>query len=152
MNKPVAASEVGDLFARHRAPFIIVRDCQFHIGTESYHQLTVFIHEIRPVRKFFEKRTLKCYSLNCRTGKRGQLCELCVDRHRCSRRLQLRLAYAKDRSTRPAILEVPEHSFHAVDDLLREAGTTDDILHVPIGIKVIESAAGRPSLDFEMLF
>ena len=142
---------VDSLFARHRAPFITIRDGHFHVGPKAFTQLVVLLSEVKPVRKFFDHRILKCYSLDCRTGKDGRLCELCSDRRACSRRLQLRLAYTDHGQRHPAILELPQHSFHAFDALLRQVGDMDHLLNVPIGIKPIDGPDGRSTLEFELL-
>jgi hypothetical protein len=143
---------IEQLFQASRAPFIVVRDGHLHAGTKSYGQLTVQIHEVRPVRKLFAGRTLQCWSLDCRTGKNGQLCEVCARRQRCSRRLQLRLVYRDQDQDQPAILEVPGHSFHALDQCLEQLGDLQRLPEVLVLIKPIETETGRTVLQFQLLF
>ena len=67
---------IEKLFQQTRAPFVVVRNQHLHIGDQVYEQLKVYIHEVTPVRKLFNDGRLKCYSLDCRTAKNSQLCEL----------------------------------------------------------------------------
>jgi len=135
-----------------RAPFIAVRDGQLHIGSDAFDRLEVHIHEIRPVRKLFEKRRLVCYSLDCRTGKNGLFCEICLNRRTCSRRIQLRVLYTHDNQQNPAILELSKHSFRAFDELL---GQIDDIQQLPnimITVRAVRTASGWTNLEFQKNF
>ena len=139
---------IEQLFRQTRAPFILVRNSHLHIGDQAYEQLKVCIHEVTPVRKFFNDGKLKCYSLDCRTAKNGQLCELCPDRHRCSRRVQLRLAYLDGDQQKPAILEIHRNWFAAFDNLLKSVGTIDDLPNIPLTIKPV-LRNGHTDLDFQ---
>ena len=152
MNQQTKNSQsVQGLFTQHRPPFITFHDSTLHIADKAYTQLTVIIHEIIPVRKFFQKRKLKCYSTDCRTGKDGTFCELCQQRHQCSQRLQLRLAYFDGPVQHPAILELPQHCFEAFNRILNEVGDFDHLKLVPIGIKPIDRSNGRLTLEFQLL-
>ena len=135
-----------------RAPFIVVRDGRLHIGSDSFDQLDVRIHEIRPVRKLFEARRLLCFSLDCRTGSREQFCEMCPDRRACSRRLQLRLLYCHDHQEDPAILELSRHSFRPFDELLRQIGDLQRLSEILVTIRTVRTASGWTNLEFQKIF
>jgi len=143
---------IEQLFQTSRAPFIVVRDGQLHVDGAAHAQLTVQIHEIAPVRKLFVQRRLECYSLDCQTGKKGQFCELCPDRRRCGQRLQLRLVWTDAGQSRPAILEVPKPGFHAFDELLRQAGSVEDLLKALVEVTASQTPDGRTELQFRLLF
>ena len=143
---------IEELFRPTRAPFIVVRDGQLHVDGCAYSELTVQIHELLPVRKLFRNRKLQCYSLDCRTGKKGRFCELCADRHRCGRRLQLRLAYEQDGQKHPAILEIPQRSFPTFEQLLAEAGDVQALLNALIKIIPTRIPGGHTELQFQLLF
>lgn len=143
---------IEQFFETSRAPFITIRDAHLHVGARTYAELTAQVHEIRPVRKLFVGRTLQCYSLDCRTGKTGQFCELCAQRQRCSQRLQLRLVYRDGDQDEPAILELPRHSFDAFDQCLEQIGDLQRLPEVLILIKPVESETGRTTLQFQLLF
>jgi hypothetical protein len=139
---------IEQLFRQARAPFIVVRNQLLHIGDREYKQLKVYIHELTPVRKLFNEGKLQCYSLDCRTAKNGRLCELCPDRHHCSRRLQLRLAYLDADQQKPAILEMHRNWFAAFDNLLESVPTIDDLPHIPLTIiPVLHN--GHTDLEFQ---
>ncbi len=141
---------IEQLFRQTRAPFIVVRDSQLHIGDQVYEQLKVFIHEVTPVRKLFNDGKLQCYSLDCRTAKNGQLCELCSDRHRCSRRVQLRLAYLDGKTQKPAILEIHSNWFAAFDTLLKSVGPIENLPKINLTIKPLQDN-GRTNLEFHRI-
>lgn len=143
---------IEQLFHTERAPFITVRDGQLHVRNAAYTDLTVQIHEIRPVRKLFVDRRLQCWSLDCRTGSNGSFCELCQDRRSCSRRLQLRLIYQDAGQDNPAILEVPKYSFHAFDRFLEKVGGIDKLTGVMAVISAVRCSNGWTNLEFNMLF
>lgn len=143
---------IEQLFETSRAPFVTVRDGHLHVQGRAYAQLTVQIHEILPVRKLFVQRKLQCYSLDCRTGKAGQLCELCAERRHCHRRLQLRLAYRDGDQDQPAILELPGHCFSAFDQCLEQIGDIQQLPTALVLIKPIESETGWTTLHFQLLF
>jgi len=139
---------IEQLFRRARAPFIVVRNSHLYVDNKAYEQLKVYIHEVTPVRKLFNGGKLQCYSLDCRTAKNGQLCELCPDRHRCSRRVQLRLAYLDGNQQKPAILEMHRHWFVAFDNLLESVGSTDDLSKIQLTIRTILHN-GHTDLEFQ---
>jgi len=140
---------IEQLFRQTRAPFVVVRNQRLHIGDQAYEQLKVYIHEVNPVRKLFKDGTLKCYSLDCRTAKNGQLCELCSDRHQCSRRVQLRLAYLDGAQQKPAILEIHRNWFAAFDNLIKSIGKVDHLSSIPLTIKPL-LRDGHTDLDFHV--
>ena len=143
---------IEQLFRQTRAPFIVVRDGQLHVNGCAHDELTIQIHEILPVRKLFRERKLKCYSLDCQTGKNGRFCELCADRRRCGRRLQLRLVYQHDRKDHPAILEIPQRSFPAFEKLLTEAGAIEKLHNALVQIIPTRTPGGHTELHFQLLF
>jgi len=143
---------IEKLLQTGRAPFITVRDGQLHIGADAFAKIEVCIHEVRPVRKFFDGRRLVCYSLDCRTGKHGRFCEMCPDRQACSRRLQLRLLYNSGDREEPAILELPKHSFRAFDELLQQVGDIQRLHDVLVAVSAVQTASGWTNLEFQMIF
>ncbi len=140
------------LFSQSRPPFIAVRDGKLRIGDDAFRELTVRIQEARPVRKLFAARRVKCYSLDARTGKDGQFCELCSQRGVCSRRLQLRLACRIGEQDHPAILEVPTFSFRAFDRMLEDIGGIDKLSCTLVRITAVRTENGWTNLDFRALF
>ena len=128
---------IEQLFRQTRAPFIIIRNSHLHIGEQAYELLKVYIHEVTPVRKLFNDGKLKCYSLDCITAKNGQLCELCPQRNRCSRRVQLRLAYLEDNQLKPAILEIHRNWFPAFDKMIKSIGEIDLLPKILLTIKPV---------------
>ena len=140
---------IEQLFRQTRAPFVFVRNQHLHIGDQAYEQLKVYIHEVNPVRKLFKDGRLKCYSLDSRTAKNGQLCELCSDRHQCSRRVQLRLAYLDGAQQKPAILEIHRNWFAAFDNLIKSIGKVDHLSSIPLTIKPL-LRDGHTDLDFHV--
>jgi hypothetical protein len=138
---------IEQFFRPARPPFILVRHRRLYIGDQEYEQLNVCIHEITPVRKLFVAGKLQCYSLDCRTAKNGRLCELCSDRHRCSRRLQLRLAYGEGQHQKPAILEIHRYWFDAFDKFLKSIDLIDNLPKITVTIKP-EQNNGRTNLEF----
>jgi hypothetical protein len=100
------------------------------------------------VRKLFGNGELLCYSLDCRKAKNGQLCELCADRHRCSRRVQLRLAYLDDGLPRPAILELHRYWFAAFDRVADKLAPDENLAELPLRIQVVSGLQGRQMLEF----
>lgn len=143
---------IEKLFKQNRAPFITVRDGQLHVGDNAFTELTVQIQSAQPVRKLFAQHRLKCYSLDCTTGKDGQFCELCSERNACSRRLQLRLVYRIEEQDNPAILEVPRFSFRAFDRMLEHIGGIDKLPDTLVKITTVRTESGWTNLDFEALF
>lgn len=143
---------IEQLFQTSRAPFITIRDGHLHVRDRVYAELTVQIHEVLPVRKLFVQRKLQCYSLDCRTGKTGQFCELCPERRRCHRRLQLRLVYRDGDQDQPAILELAGHSFRAFDQCLEQIGDVQQLPTVLVLISPIETQTGWTTLQFQLLF
>ncbi len=141
---------IEQLFRQTRAPFVIVRNSHLHIGDQKYEPLKVYIHEVTPVRKLFNDGKLQCYSLDCRTAKNGQLCELCPNRHQCSRRVQLRLAYLDGGQQKPAILEIHRNWFAAFDKLLKSMPSIDDLPHIPLTITSV-LRNGHTILEFQRL-
>lgn len=139
---------IEELFRQTRAPFIVVRNSHMHIGDQVYEQLKVCIHEVTPVRKLFNDGKLQCYSLDCHTAKNGKICELCSDRHRCSRRVQLRLAYLDGDQQKPAILEIHRNWFAAFDNLIKSIGAIDDLPNIPLTIKPV-LRNGHTDLEFQ---
>jgi hypothetical protein len=143
---------IEQLFQAARAPFITVRDGRLHLNGAAHEQLTVQIHDVRPVRKLFVDRRLECYSLDCRTGKAGRFCELCPERRPCSRRLQLRLVCRDAEEPTPAILEIPKYSFAAFDRLLEEVGGIEKLADVLVTVAAVRTESGWTNLDFQLLF
>jgi hypothetical protein len=143
---------IEQLLHAGRAPFITVRDGRLHVDGTAYTDLTVQIHEVRPVRKLFVERKLKCVSENCRTGKNGRFCELCPDRRACSRRLQLRLLYRDEDRDSPAILEVPSYSFRTFDRLLEKTGGLDRLQETLVVVSAVRAENGWTNLQFDVLF
>ncbi len=144
---------IEQLFQSTRAPFIVVRDGQLHVHGSSYTQLTVQIHDVLPVRKLFGDRTLQCYSLDCQRGNNGRLCELCPDRRRCGRRVQLRLAYRdQDENDHPAILEITPPSFPAFDRCCEQLGNINELTGLLVLIKPVQTENGWTKLRFKPLF
>ena len=135
-----------------RAPFITVRDGCLQVGDSAYAELTVQVHEARPIRKLFIARRVQCHSADGRTGKGGIFCELCPDRDRCSQRLQLRLVYRDGEHDRPAILELSKHSFRAFDQCLEQIGDIQELPKVLVRISAIQPDNGWTTLFFEPLF
>ena len=133
---------IEKLFSQSRAPFITVRDGKLHIGDSAFSELTVRIQEVSPVRKLFAARRLKCYSLDARTGKDGQFCELCSERSACSRRLQLRLTCRIREQDKPAILEVPTFSFRAFNRLLEDIGGIEKLPDTLVEISPVRAENG----------
>lgn len=138
---------IEQFFRQARPPFILVREHCLYIRDQQYEQLNVCIHEITPVRKLFDSGKIQCYSLDCKTAKNGKICELCSDRHRCSRRLQLRLAYLDGQKQRPAILEIHRNWFAAFDKLLKSVGPIENLPKISMTIKPIQNN-GRTNLEF----
>ena len=143
---------IEKLFEPERAPFVAVRDGRLHVGERAYDELAVQIHEVLPVRKRFVNRRLECYSLDCRQGRNGRLCELCAERRGCSRRLQLRLAYRDGEVERPAILEIPVYSFKAFDAFLAQVGAVDRLPDILTVVTPVKTRAGWTNLEFKALF
>jgi len=139
---------IEQFFRQARPPFILVRDCHLYIDDQQYEQLNVTIHEITPIRKLFVNRKIQCYSLDCRTARNGQLCELCNNRHRCSRRLQLRLAYMQGQKQMPAILEIHRNWFPAFDLLIKSVGPIENLPKITLTIKPVKNN-GRINLEFQ---
>ncbi len=143
---------IEKLFNQKRAPFITVRDGQLHIGGSTFTELTVQIQSVQPVHKLFKERRLKCWSLDCTTGKDGHFCEFCSERSACSRRLQLRLLYRIEQQNHPAILEVPKYSFRAFDRMLEKVGGVEKLPEVLVQITTVRAESGWTNLDFQALF
>jgi hypothetical protein len=143
---------IEQLFQTSRAPFIVVRDRQLHVGGCAYSELTVQIHEVLPVRKLFIERKLECYSLDCRTGSKGQFRELCTNRRLCGRRLQLRLTYRHEQQDHPAVLEIAQHSFHNFEKVLADAGAIEALPGVLVQIAASRTATGWTELHFHFPF
>lgn len=142
---------IEKLFNNKRAPFITVRDGQLHIRDDAFSELTVQIQSAQPVRKLFTARRLKCWSLDCTTGKDGQFCELCNERSACSLRLQLPLIYRIEGQDNPAILEVPKFSFRAFDRMLEAIGGTDNLPDTLVQITTVRTESGWTNLEFHTL-
>ena len=123
-----------------------------HIGDQSVPELDVQISEVQPVRKLFVGRSLQCYSLDCRTGKNSQLCEVCSNRLRCRQRLQLRLVYNDGERDQPAILELASHSFSAFDQCLEEIGSLEVLPQAIITIKPVLNEDGWTTFHFQLRF
>jgi hypothetical protein len=144
---------IEQLFQSTRAPFIVVRDGQLHVNGCHFSQLTVQIHDVLPVRKLFRDRALKCYSLDCRKGNNGQFCELCPERRRCRRRLQLRLVYRdSDGNDHPAILEITPPCFPAFDRCCEQIGDMSRLPKILVLVKPTRKENGWTNLCFEPLF
>jgi len=143
---------IEQLFQTPRAPFITLRDGQLHVGPQAYGEMTVRIVEVQPVRKLFTGRRLECFSLDCRTGKAGRLCELCAERRRCHQRLQLRLLYHDQDQDHPAILDLPRHSFQALDQCLAQIGGLERLPTVLLLLKPVATETGWTTLQFHLLF
>jgi hypothetical protein len=144
---------IEQLLHAARAPFITVRDGSLHVGDNAYGELTVLVHEARPIRKLFNGRKVTCHSLDCRTGKNGTFCELCPDRHRCSQRLELRVVYRNDgQDDHPAILELSHHSFRAFDQCLQQIGDIGKLPTVLVRITAVQKDNDWTTLRFEPLF
>ena len=143
---------IEQLFNKKRAPFMTVRNGQLHLNDEAFNELTVQIQSAQPVRKLFAARRLKCWSMDCTTGKDGHFCEFCTERSACSLRLQLRLVCRIEEQDSPAILEVPKYSFHAFDRMLEDIGGLDKLPDTLVQISTVRAENGWTNLDFKAIF
>ena len=107
-------------FDKPRPSYVCISDENFKIGGQLYPMLSGFIQEISPIRKFFQDKKLKCYSLDNKTGKDGRFCAICKDLPHCRPKIHLVLLLLIAKETLPAILEIDQYYAHSLEQLLEK--------------------------------
>jgi len=101
-----------DFLNETKLRFVAVKPKRFVIDGKGYSELEAFIEDVMSVRKLFDGRKLLCSSADGKTGKSGNHCALCRDRHKCRKRIRLMLMIQNiDEEPIPALLEINQQSF-----------------------------------------
>jgi hypothetical protein len=139
-----------DFFKDTGPVFIAVNERGFRIGDKYTEQIQAFIREIMPVRKFFNGKTMECFSNDAKKGRNGELCALCPNRTRCRQRIRLMLVIANKEELEPAQLEINSTSFRNLKETL-EPIREEELPNTLITITVVKSD-GHIRVAFKTLF
>lgn len=131
-------------FHQQQTAFVSIRDEQFVINDVSHHHLRVFIVKIQPIRKFFRKGKLECYSMDGKISRNKKHCVFCDDAWRCQKKLRLSMLLLD--ALDPVVLDINEPSFENLQALVERYG--NDLDATPVTMKIVHNPQDRRLIEF----
>lgn len=136
------------LFQDQRPDFISVCGDNFAINGKTYPHLLCLIQKYQGVRKLFQHGKLVCYSMDGKIGHtRKTYCVFCNDNFHCQRKIRLSLILLNNGEHQPAVLDVNQPSFAALEELVETVGETN-LAITPVQLKIIDNENERRVIHF----
>ncbi len=139
---------IQHLFDEPKPIYVSIVNDTFKIDEKLYQTLRVLIQDMKPVRKFFDKGKLLCYSINNKTSKTGKYCALCADRTSCKRKIRIMMLVINiHKEPVPVILEINPYSFQSLKELIKTI-PADKIPETIVDMKIIYSDTQKKYIEF----
>ena len=133
-----------NVFHQQKPAFVSVKNEQFVIDDVSHNRLQALIVKIQPIRKFFLKGKLECYSMDGKISRSKKHCVFCDDAWRCRKKLRLSMLLLD--SLDPVILDINEPSFENLQDLIAQCG--DDLETIPVTLEIVYNEQDHRVVEF----
>ncbi len=139
---------IEDLFKNDAPVFVGLSGEEFTLGKTRLPNLDVSIQELKPVRKLFENKKLKCMSMDCEVGKNGRYCAICQEQFKCRRRIRIMMIVHNSRGQpSPAILEINQNSFESLKEAVEFIGE-NNLPNVQVIVNIDYDRNGRVFFRF----
>ncbi len=135
------------LFQKPRPDYVRLNESNFQIGQQLFPMLSGFIQEVSGVRKFFQDRKLKCYSLDNKTGKDGKYCSICTDLPQCRMKIRITLLLLCRKEPLPAILEIDYYYARSLEHLLEQI-PQNQLSKTKVAMKIVYDENNRKEVEF----
>ncbi|MDH3494393.1 MAG: hypothetical protein OEM82_12635 [Acidobacteriota bacterium] len=131
-------------FQQQKPAFVSLQKEQFKIENNLYDVLRVMIVKIQPIRKFFRKGKLQCYSMDGKISRSKKYCVFCDDAWQCQQKI--RLAMFRLNEMQPLVLDLNQQSFEPLQTLLQQY--KEKLQEIPVTLKIVYNNQDRRVIEF----